>query len=135
MPRKKQSDFVINPADVRVGKRIRARRLELDITQMTLGRHLKISFQQVQKYESGANRVPASRLSEIAAFFKVDLDYFFGIHQITNEASLRDMDAIMASKDGMSLLRAIMKIEDKAIRTGVVRLIEAIAISNHYASR
>lgn len=134
MPGKTKTDLAIEPADVRVGKRIRARRLELGITQIALGNHLNISFQQVQKYESGVNRVSSSRLLEIAIFFKVELDYFFRVNQIANEATLRDIDFMVATKDGMKLLRAIMKIENKATRTRIVRLIEAIAINGRYTA-
>lgn len=71
---------------------------------------------------------------EIAIFFKVELDYFFRVNQIANEATLRDIDFMVATKDGMKLLRAIMKIENKATRTRIVRLIEAIAINGRYTA-
>src|SRR3569833_1691048 len=99
MPGKKKTDLALKPADVRVGKRIRARRLELGITQIALGNHLNISFQQVQKYESGINQVSSSRLLEIAVFFKVELEYFFRVYQIANEATMRDINKKKTTKD------------------------------------
>src|SRR5437764_14678705 len=68
---------VPDPIDVYVGARIRARRMLIGMNQETLARKLELTFQQVQKYEGGANRVSASRLAEIAEALGVDIDYFF----------------------------------------------------------
>jgi len=68
---------VPDPVDLYVGARIRARRLLIGMNQETLARKLELTFQQVQKYEGGANRVSASRLAEIAQALGVDIDYFF----------------------------------------------------------
>src|SRR6201995_90094 len=67
-----------NPIDVHVGSRIRQRRLLLGMNQETLAEHLGLTFQQVQKYEGGANRVSASRLSQMADILRVPVGYFFG---------------------------------------------------------
>src|SRR6202451_2299618 len=67
-----------NPIDVHVGKRIRMRRLFLGMNQETLANALGLTFQQVQKYEGGANRVSASRLSAMADILGVPISYFFG---------------------------------------------------------
>jgi transcriptional regulator with XRE-family HTH domain len=66
-----------NPIDIHVGKRIRIRRLLLGMNQMTLADALDLTFQQVQKYEGGANRVSASRLSDMAEILSVPISYFF----------------------------------------------------------
>jgi transcriptional regulator with XRE-family HTH domain len=68
---------VPDPIDIHVGSRIRTRRIYLDMRQEELARELGLTFQQVQKYESGANRVSASRLWEIAAILKMPIGYFF----------------------------------------------------------
>src|SRR6266550_2371449 len=68
---------VPDPIDIHVGSRIRTRRIYLDMRQEELGQSLGLTFQQVQKYESGANRVSASRLWEIAAILKMPIGYFF----------------------------------------------------------
>ncbi|WP_370652045.1 helix-turn-helix domain-containing protein [Phenylobacterium sp.] len=67
----------IHPVDLHVGMRLRLRRRDLKITQTELAEHLGISFQQVQKYERGMNRLSASRLYEIARVLRVGVDYFF----------------------------------------------------------
>src|SRR5213082_1339788 len=72
---------VPDPIDIHVGSRIRTRRIYLDMRQEELGRKLGLTFQQVQKYESGANRVSASRLWEIAAIVKMPIGYFFPTDQ------------------------------------------------------
>jgi transcriptional regulator with XRE-family HTH domain len=69
---------VPNPIDVHVGGRIRMRRLLLGMNQETLANALGLTFQQVQKYEGGANRVSASRLSAMADILSVPISYFFG---------------------------------------------------------
>ena len=66
-----------NPIDIHVGSRIRLRRTMLGMSQEKLGESLGITFQQIQKYEKGANRISASKLWDIARFFKVDIGYFF----------------------------------------------------------
>ena len=63
--------------DRHVGRRVEARRRELGLTQTELSRAIGVTFQQVQKYEKGANRISASKLWDIARFFKVDIGYFF----------------------------------------------------------
>lgn len=66
-----------HPVDRHVGRRVQEKRLGLGLTQTELARAVGVSFQQVQKYEKGANRVSASKLFEMAEFMKVDIPYFF----------------------------------------------------------
>ncbi len=73
----------IHPIDIFVGSRVRLRREELQITQQKLGSLLGLTFQQIQKYESGMNRVSASRLFEISRILLVDIKYFF--EEVTEE--------------------------------------------------
>src|SRR5580704_5653907 len=80
-----------NPIDVHVGKRVRLRRLLLGMNQETLATALGLTFQQVQKYEHGANRVSASRLSAMADILSVPISYFFG--------DLRPDDAEISPED------------------------------------
>src|SRR6201997_1169047 len=77
-PRYGRGTGIPNPIDVHVGKRIRMRRLFLGMNQETLANALGLTFQQVQKYEGGANRVSASRLSAMADILSVPISYFFG---------------------------------------------------------
>ena len=134
MPGIRKIGSVPNPTDVQVGRRIRARRLELAVSQQALGRNLKVSYQQIQKYESGRNRVSASRLREISTILEVSPSYFFDLYKIPDEALFGSIDSFIASKDGMRLLRAVLKIKDEAVRTGIVRFIEVVAISGKYGS-
>ena len=76
MPRGKAQDGP-HPVDRHVGRRVREKRLALGYNQSDLGRALGLTFQQIQKYENGANRVSASKLWDIAGFFKVEMGYFF----------------------------------------------------------
>lgn len=66
-----------DPVDTHVGARVRERRLSLGMSQSTLGEHLGLTFQQIQKYERGANRISASKLWVIANFFEVPIEWFF----------------------------------------------------------
>ena len=66
-----------HPVDRHVGRRVCEKRLALGYNQSDLGRALGLTFQQIQKYEKGANRISASKLWDIARFFKVDIGYFF----------------------------------------------------------
>lgn len=66
-----------HPVDVHVGRRVCEKRIALSLSQSDLGRALNLTFQQIQKYEKGANRISASKLWDIARYFKVDIGYFF----------------------------------------------------------
>ena len=83
-PRYGRGTGIPNPIDVHVGKRIRTRRLFLGMNQETLANALGLTFQQVQKYEGGANRVSASRLSAMADILGVPISFFFGDLQLDN---------------------------------------------------
>lgn len=70
-------DNAPHPVDVHVGRRVCEKRIALSLSQSDLGRALNLTFQQIQKYEKGANRISASKLWDIARFFKVEIGYFF----------------------------------------------------------
>src|SRR5580704_7532999 len=90
-PRYGRGTGIPNPVDVHVGKRVRMRRLLLGMNQETLANALGLTFQQVQKYEGGANRVSASRLSAMADILDVPISFFFG--------DLRPDDAEISPED------------------------------------
>jgi transcriptional regulator with XRE-family HTH domain len=73
----REKDEEPHPVDRHVGRRVQEKRLDLGLTQTALAKAVGVSFQQVQKYEKGANRVSASKLFEIADFMKVDIPFFF----------------------------------------------------------
>lgn len=104
-----------HPVDLKVGKRIRELRHRLEITQDQLAQHTGVRFQQIQKYETGANRVSASRLSEIADFLGVSVGYFFDSKP---PHVLETMD-----KSSLDLFTTIQKLSENK-RTLVTKLIK-----------
>jgi len=123
-----------NPIDIHVGNRLRVRRGILGISQEKLGKLLGITFQQVQKYEKGVNRIGASRLFEISKFLKVSVDYFFdGFGKDDNLIGLaEDNDNYTAedkktSEETIQLLRAFHKISDSKTRQQAINLVKTLA--------
>jgi transcriptional regulator with XRE-family HTH domain len=125
----------IHPIDHYVGARIRMRRHMLDVTQAQLADALGLTFQQVQKYEKGSNRVSASKLQQISHILKVSVPFFFeGAPAVAGQPKGRTPAAVpifviefLTSRDGLALARAYSRIEDPQTRRRVVALIEQIA--------
>lgn len=109
-----------HPVDVHVGKRIRHRRWLVGMTQQQLAEHVGIKFQQIQKYETGANRVSASRLWDIADALDVPVSFFFeGIEgdEGANEAASAKVPAdIMGDKEALDLVRSYYAIPENQRR-------------------
>jgi transcriptional regulator with XRE-family HTH domain len=122
-----------NPIDIYVGKRVRMRRLMLDMSQETLADALGLTFQQVQKYEKGANRVGASRLQRLSEILQVQVGFFFegcGKGDSANgaqSASLAYLADFTASADGLALIRSFSKIRDAKLRRSIIELVERVA--------
>lgn len=125
-----------NPIDSYVGGRIRLRRNMVSMSQEKLGDSLGITFQQIQKYEKGTNRVGASRLQAIASILSVPVSFFFegGPGVEGNEpggfAEDSDQNSILAfgsSAEGLQLARAFLKIRDPKLRRRVIDLVKAMA--------
>lgn len=130
-----------NAVDVHVGKRIRLRRTLLGMSQEQLGNALNITFQQVQKYERGANRVSASRLWDISQIIDVPISYFFeDMSDMTLKASPRKMvsstaDSVivddakdpMARRETLELVRTYYSIEQAHVRRRISEMVKAIA--------
>jgi transcriptional regulator with XRE-family HTH domain len=127
--------IVPNPIDKHVGSRVRIRRLMLGMSQEKLGDELGITFQQVQKYEKGTNRISASRLQAMCHILQVPVSFFFeGAPQIgrpvrkgAEAPSPAYVSDFLASVDGLNLVRAYRQIDDANLRRCVVRLVENIA--------
>jgi transcriptional regulator with XRE-family HTH domain len=125
--------FGPNPIDIHVGSRIRVRRMMIGLSQEKLASGLGITFQQVQKYEKGTNRVGASRLQNIAGLLNVPISYFFaeGDNSLLAKPTVAgDVDAIttfLSSQQGMDLNKAFVKLENPKIRQRVVQLVTTIA--------
>ena len=110
--------------DIELGKRIRLRRVEQHISQAELGDKLGVSFQQVQKYEKGVNRVGAARLQQIATALDVPVTFFYD-----GDGKAREVESLLFLDSAFSLrlLRAYSKIMDQTVQRQLVALMEAIA--------
>ncbi len=123
-----------NPVDRHVGTRVRMRRMMLGMSQTKLGDALGVTFQQVQKYEKGTNRIGAGRLQHISSILQVPPTFFFdGVpHVIAGQISANatsatdEITAFMATRDGLALAKAFMRIGNLALRRLIVDLVEEI---------
>jgi transcriptional regulator with XRE-family HTH domain len=127
-----------NPIDKHVGSRVRMRRMMLGMSQEKLGDALGLTFQQVQKYEKGTNRIGASRLQQISQILQVPVAFFFegapvivgefepaaGMQEAPSPAYVSDF---LATSDGLSLTKAFMRIKDAKLRRRIVDLVQQIA--------
>jgi transcriptional regulator with XRE-family HTH domain len=129
-----------NPIDKHVGSRVRMRRMMLGMSQEKLGNNLGLTFQQVQKYEKGTNRIGASRLQQISQILQVPVSFFFegaptnantmhidGMNEAPSPAYVSDF---LATSDGLALTKAFMRISDSKLRRRIVDLVEQIAVSD-----
>jgi transcriptional regulator with XRE-family HTH domain len=117
-----------HPVDVTVGKRVRLRRVQLGLSQTELGKKLGVTFQQVQKYENGANRVSCSRLYEISTALDVPIVYFFTNSTLASlELSVAEHFDVPDLKDGVHLMTAFRRLPSVAIRKSFIVLVESLA--------
>jgi transcriptional regulator with XRE-family HTH domain len=128
-----------NPIDKHVGSRVRMRRMMLGMSQEKLGNSLGLTFQQVQKYEKGTNRIGASRLQQISHILQVPVSFFFegapavagmrteGMAEAPSPAYVSDF---LATSDGLALTKAFMRIADSKLRRRIVDLVEQIALGD-----
>src|SRR3984957_3297950 len=128
-----------NPTDKHVGSRVRQRRMTLGMSQEKLGDALGLTFQQVQKYEKGTNRIGASRLQQIAQILQVQVSFFFegapaaitiGRHE--GAPSPAYVSDFLATSDGLALTKAFMKIGDAKLRRRIVELVGQIAATEKH---
>jgi transcriptional regulator with XRE-family HTH domain len=131
-----------NPVDKHVGSRVRMRRMMLGMSQEKLGDALGLTFQQVQKYEKGTNRIGASRLQQISHILQVPVSFFFdgaptvplggrleGMSEAPSPAYVSDF---LATSDGLALTKAFMRIADSKLRRRIVDLVEQIAATDRH---
>lgn len=125
-----------NPTDVHVGGRIRLRRNMLGMSQEKLGEALGITFQQIQKYEKGTNRVGASRLQAIASILSAPVAFFFedvpgqegGEHKgLAEDSSANFVVDFLSSAEGLQLNRAFARISNPKVRRKVIELAKVLA--------
>jgi len=125
-----------NPIDIHVGSRVRLRRMMLSMSQEKLGEQLGITFQQIQKYEKGTNRIGASRLQHIARVLSVPISFFFedapatpgsaptGVEESSSTSYVVDF---LSSSEGIQLNKAFVRIKDAHQRRRVIDLVRAMA--------
>jgi transcriptional regulator with XRE-family HTH domain len=122
------------PTDKHVGSRVRMRRLMLAMSQEKLGAALGLTFQQVQKYERGANRIGASRLQQMSHVLQVPVAFFFeGAPNASapdgsngSALSMAQIDDFVSDSDGLRLIGAFMRIDNAAVRRRIVMLVQEI---------
>ncbi len=129
-----------NPVDVYVGQRLRMRRMLMGMSQSKLGEQINLTFQQVQKYEKGTNRIGASRLFEFSKVLDVPVQYFFenidvpsslsGITSLCEKETNEKHDVIdyVNTAEGLKLNRAICAITDVDMRRKIINLIVNISL-------
>jgi transcriptional regulator with XRE-family HTH domain len=131
-----------NPTDRYVGARVRMRRLMLGMSQTALGNSLGVTFQQVQKYEKGTNRIGASRLQQIAGTLQVPVAFFFEELPIPDKGQVNvakgqanvgpspsQISAVLATSDGLALVEGFARIKSPKLRRRLVDLVERLADS------
>jgi transcriptional regulator with XRE-family HTH domain len=124
-----------NPIDIHVGSRVRLRRMMLGMSQEKLGENLGITFQQIQKYEKGTNRIGASRLQHIARVLAVPVSFFFedapggagdsaGLGEEKQTSHVVDF---LSTSEGIQLNKAFVRIKDSKLRRRVIDLVRSMA--------
>lgn len=127
-----------NPIDAHVGTRVRLRRMLLGMSQEKLGEHLGLTFQQVQKYEKGVNRIGASRLFDLARVLGVPIQFFYDeapteISDPSPAPGFAERPAesyvveFLSTREGLELNKAFVKIADPKIRRSVVDLVRSLS--------
>ena len=121
-----------NPIDIQVGNRVRIRRMLIGMSQERLGDLLGLTFQQVQKYEKGVNRIGAGRLFEMSRILNVPVDFFYeGVNAAPahpgEEGQGPPVMEFVSSGEGLQLSLAFMKIKDAKVRKRVLDLVKSLA--------
>ena len=129
--RARQAKKIPHATDIHVGSQVRLHRMMLGVTQKKLAKQLGITFQQVQKYEKGTNRVSASRIQKISDVLAVPIPTFFqkappkGANgEPPSESSATEF---VSTSQGVKLTRAFVRIKDERLRRSIIALVEALA--------
>ena len=124
-----------HPIDIHVGARVKLRRMILGMSQETLGKALGLTFQQIQKYEKGVNRIGASRIFELSKLLDVPIQYFYNGYGNENGAAKDGVDGrsgdrfmdLVNSPEGVQLCRSFSEITDPQVKKRVLDLVKSIA--------
>ncbi len=149
-PRRKSAPTAFNPIDVHVGARLRARRTLLGLSQTVVADSIGLTFQQLQKYEKGANRISGSRLYDLSQILDVDIDYFFDeMDQATQKASPAQIshwkpaqylkrpaksDNPLHKRETLEFVRAYYRIADPTVRKYLRKLVKSTASASSSSS-
>jgi transcriptional regulator with XRE-family HTH domain len=127
----------VDPIDKHVGNRVRMRRLMLDMSLGELADALGLTFQQVQKYEKSTNRISASRLQQISSILRAPIPFFFeGVPRAAripvndeevSAESPQYINDFLATTDGLNLVKAFSRIQNRKLRSAIVQLVEQVA--------
>ncbi len=129
-----------NPVDVHVGSRVRLRRMLVGFSQEKLGGSMGLTFQQIQKYEKGVNRIGASRLFKLSQVLDVPVQFFFeGMPsaEISTNLGMAERDTaaflyeFLNTRDGLELNRAFIKVTDSSVRRSIIDLVRSLGRSNN----
>lgn len=125
-----------NPIDVHVGSRLRMRRMLVGMSQEKLGESLDLTFQQIQKYEKGSNRISASRLYDMSRILDVPVQFFFddmvradaaGTGKADKPSGSFEMIEFLSSPDGAQLVRTFSEIESPEVRRNILDLVKSVS--------
>lgn len=135
-----------NPIDVHVGKKLRTRRTLMGMSQEALGTEVGVSFQQIQKYERGSNRIGASRLFEFSKVLMIPVSYFFEGYDYSKgtandgpmpgmaEPEAKKFDEAIGSRETLELVRAFNRIGDPSVRKRIFELVKILSSENASAA-
>lgn len=118
----------VQDTDITIGERIRARRNQIEMSQEELGHALKVSFQQIQKYEKGTNRLSSGRLVQLADALQCGVTDLIG-ESGTGSMKSTPFSRYAASKEGVAIINAMAKIPSLAVRRQVISLVESLSAS------
>lgn len=132
--------LVRNPIDAHVGGQVKLRRAVVGMSQTELANRLGITFQQVQKYEKGANRIGASRLYLIAEILNVPVQSFFegaeavvtdapGAYEGAKDDTVKKYEEFIRSPGGIDLCKAFVSIDDPTVRKRIVALVKSVSVT------
>jgi transcriptional regulator with XRE-family HTH domain len=121
-----QKDRPAAAIDVLIGERVRSRRMQAKISQAALGEALGVTLQQIQKYEEGTERIGSGRLLEAAKVLECDVMEFY-VTSNSDQTIADTPSTFMATKDGVAIIKAMLKIKNQALRRTVIDIAEKLA--------
>ena len=113
--------------DALVGERVRSRRLQAKMSQATLGEAIGVTFQQIQKYEKGANRIGSGRRFKIAEVLQCDVTEFYDSVRNNPTITSTPFSKFLATNEGVAIIEAMVKIKSQALRRAVIDIAEKLA--------